>query len=203
MGTLTRRKLGPADHDRPLTWEEYQTAVYREGYRYELIQGRLYVSPAANLPHDFNIQHIGTNLIRYADDHPEVINMVSFAAEVHVPPASSKAEPDTCPQPDISAYQHVVRRPDLQWEDISPLLVVEALSPDNPEKDLKRNVELYHRVRTIKEYWIVDGITDPERPCMTVYRRWGRKWRIIKVPFDTVYTTPLLPGFELRMNPWA
>lgn len=203
MATLTKLKLGPQDHDRPLTWEEYRAAEYHKGYRYELIHGRLYVSPMPRVPHDRNVRYIDRKLEDYSRAHPEVINMVSAAAEVHVPPASPEAEPDTCPQPDIAAYQNVIQRLDLLWEEISPLLVVEVLSPDNPEKDLERNVELYRKVPTIKEHWIVDGITDPARPCMTVYRRWGQKWRTLQVPFDSIYSTPLLPGFELRMNPWS
>ena len=203
MATLTKLKLGPRDHDRPLSREEYQSAEYQEGYRYELIHGRLYVSPLPRIPHDRTVRYIDRKLDDYSREHPEVMNMVSTAAEVHVPPESPDADSDTYVQPDIAAYKDVPKRHDLQWEDISPFLVVEVLSPNNPEKDLERNVVVYHQVPTIKEYWIVDGITDPERPSMTVFRRWGRQWRKIAVPFDTVYTTPLLPGFELRMNPWA
>lgn len=203
MGILTRLKLGPADHNQPLTWEEYQAAEYQPGYRYELIHGRLYVSPAPKLPHDRHVQFMDRKLYEYSKACPEIFNMVTTGAEVHVPPASGDEEPITCPRPDVSAYKKVPPRRDLQWEDISPFLVVEVLSPDNIEKDLGRNLVLYHRVPTIKEYWVVDGLTDPDRPSMRVYRRWGQKWRRIDVPFDTVYTTPHLPGFALRMNPWV
>jgi hypothetical protein len=46
----TMLKLGPADHGRPLTLEEFMSGDYKEGHRYELIEGRLYASPEANMP---------------------------------------------------------------------------------------------------------------------------------------------------------
>ena len=48
----TLLKLGPADHGRPLTREEFRTAHWQQGHSYELIDGRLYVSPPPTLPHD-------------------------------------------------------------------------------------------------------------------------------------------------------
>src|SRR5437763_858231 len=45
-------KLGPADHGRPLSYEAFLAGDFVEGYRYELIDGRLCVAPAANLSED-------------------------------------------------------------------------------------------------------------------------------------------------------
>lgn len=110
----------------------------------------------------------------------------------------------TCPEPDLAAYcNYPPRGEKFNWEDVSPLLVAEILSPDNSQKDLVRNTELYLQVPSIKEYWIVDGIMDPDHPTLKVHRRWGQKWRIKDIPFGGTYTTPLLPGFELVMNPFS
>ena len=43
-------KIGPEDHGRPMTLEEFQSGDYQEGFHYEIIAGRLYVSPKANYP---------------------------------------------------------------------------------------------------------------------------------------------------------
>jgi hypothetical protein len=43
--------LGPADHGRPMTREEFDAARDQEGYHSELIEGKAYVSPLPNLPH--------------------------------------------------------------------------------------------------------------------------------------------------------
>jgi Uma2 family endonuclease len=90
---------------------------------------------------------------------------------------------------------------DVRWEDVTPLLVVEVLSLDDPDKDLVRNVELYSLVPWIKEYWILDTREDVEHPRLLVYRRGrGRKWRQLTIEPDECYTTPLLPGFEVTLN---
>ena len=44
MSTV-QSKLGPADHGRAMTLDEFDDADYEPGYKYELIDGRLYVSP--------------------------------------------------------------------------------------------------------------------------------------------------------------
>lgn len=38
-------KLGPADHGRPMTLEEFHAGDYQEGYQYELIDGKLIYPP--------------------------------------------------------------------------------------------------------------------------------------------------------------
>ena len=47
----TALHIGPHDHGRELTDDEFVAADYEEGYKYELIDGSLYVSPQPNLPH--------------------------------------------------------------------------------------------------------------------------------------------------------
>ncbi len=66
-----------------------------------------------------------------------------------------------------------------------------------------RNVELYFQVSTIKEYWLLDTRADPDHPTMRVHRRHGSRWRIIDLAAGATYTTKLLPGFELILNPRA
>ena len=89
----------------------------------------------------------------------------------------------------------------VNWRDVSPLLVVEVISPDTAEKDLTRNVPLYVRVPTIREYWIVDPRTSYDLPSLTVYRRRGTNWqKPIQVDAGGVYTSRLLPDFTLDLN---
>src|SRR5262245_35684962 len=95
-------KLGPADHGRRMMREEFESADYEEGYDYEIIDGRLYVSPRPNAPRG-RVEHwIYKKLDRYADAHPEVINYVHHGARVFVPgrPAA------TIPQPEVTAYRN-------------------------------------------------------------------------------------------------
>jgi len=60
---------------------------------------------------------------------------------------------------------------------------------------------LYFQVPSIWEYWLVDGLEDAERPSLRVHRRRGKRWHIIDVAAGETYTTKLLPGFELMLDP--
>ena len=200
MATITA--LGPTDHGRKLSWEEFRSTPWQEGYRYELIDGRLYVSPAPNLPHDRLVQWLFLRLVQYADAHPEVFNYVTQNGRVFVPerPEATEAEPD------ITCYQHFPLDQPLSegnWRELSPVLVVEVVSEDTAEKDTERNVELYLQVPSVREYWIVDPRPDPDRPTLIVYRRRGQRWqKPIVVRAGGTYETPrLLPGFALTVAP--
>jgi Uma2 family endonuclease len=84
------------------------------------------------------------------------------------------------------------------------LIVIEVLSEDNARKDLKRNVTLYALIASIKEYWILDPRENSNRPKLIVYRRRGRGWqKPIEIAYRGTYTTKLLPGFSLVVDPHA
>jgi Uma2 family endonuclease len=200
MAIATRLKLKPADHGRPIAYQDFLASDTVEGYHYELIDGRVYVSPQANPAHMWLDRWVFKLLERYSCEHPDIINLVYYKARVFVPGRKRS----TCPEPDIAAYHDFPLAggiESLSWEGVSPLLVVEILSPDNLDKDLVRNVGLYLKVPSIQEYWVVNGLEDAERPELRVYRRRGKKWRIIEVAGGDTYTSKLLPGFELVLNP--
>jgi Uma2 family endonuclease len=193
-------KLGPLDHGRPMSFEQYMAADYQEGWRYELIDGRLYVSPWQNFPEDWVNTWLRSALQAYARANPRFINYVCGPGRLFVPGFSGV----TAPEPDILVYKNF-RRPrrirDVRWQDISPILVAEVLSADDPHKDLVRNVALYLQVPSIKEYWILDAREDADFPTLLVYRRRGRRWQEpITVGPNATYTTPLLPGFTLSLD---
>jgi Uma2 family endonuclease len=183
-----------------MTLDEFLSGDYQEGFHYELIDGKLYVSPLPNLPEDFVEQWLHGKLWLYSQQHPEVINYVTPKSRVFIPGRPRV----TAPEPDFAAFRDFpLARPirTLRWQEVSPVLVAEVLSKDDPDKHLVRNVELYLQVPSIKEYWLLDTREDPERPIMTVYRRHGKNWRLIPVSYGDTYTTKLLPGFELTLNP--
>jgi Uma2 family endonuclease len=153
MPTLT--KLGPTDHGRPVMLDDFMSSDYQEGYQYELIDGMLYATPLPNLPESRVEQWVLSRLWSYGQANPSVINFVNNKARVFVPDRPGV----TNPEPDVVAYHDFpVKAPfdAVRWEDISPVLVVEVLSREDPDKDLVRNVELYLQVPSIREYWIFD-----------------------------------------------
>ncbi|MFN4259659.1 MAG: Uma2 family endonuclease [Gemmataceae bacterium] len=196
----TALQIGPADHGRPLAYDEFIAADVQDGFHYELIQGKLYVAPQANLPENWIEEWLGDLLKEYARTHPRVINYVTHKAHVFVPDQPAT----TCPEPDIAAYHdfptHLPLRR-LRWQNVSPILVAEVLSRDDPDKDLVRNLELYLQVPSIREYWILDARADPERPTMRVRRRYRGRWKILDIAPGDTYATHLLPGWELIVDP--
>lgn len=196
----TKLKLGPTDHGRELTWEEYYTSDYQEGYKYELIDGRLYVSPLPNLAHDCLEHWLYRLFLRYVDTHSDVANHARNKARVFVPGRDAI----TAPEPDIAVYRGFpLHLPigEVNWQDVSPILVIEILLDSDPPKDLVRNRDLYFQVPSIREYWVLDGRTSPAQPSLLVHRRHGRQWRIREFAAGEIYTTRLLPDFELRLTP--
>jgi Uma2 family endonuclease len=195
----TALKLGPADHGRALSFEEFIAADYQSGHRYELIRGRLAVSSFPEPPECYLENWLLDGLKAYALAHPAVINRVTNKARV----CATEPGGSSYPQPDIAAYRNfpLQRWFELRWEEVSPVLVVEVLDPDNPKKDTERNVEVYLAIPSIKEYWLLDTRPGFRRPTLRVHRRHGKRWRILDVPFGATYTTRLLPGFELIVDP--
>lgn len=193
--------LGPDDHGRALTLDEFLAARGQEGHRYELIRGRVHVSPVPDLPHDCVLEWLDGRLGECARLHPEVLNYITLHGRVFVP----EQDEVTAPEPDLAGYRdfplHVPIR-QRRWQDVSPILVAEIVSDDDPDKDLVRNVELYENVPSIREYWVFDPRADADHPTLRVYRRRGARWqRPIDVASGETYTTRLPPGFVLVVDP--
>ena len=196
----SKNTFGPADHGRPISDRQAVRARWVEGFRYEIIDGRIYVSPIPDLPHDDLVDWIARPLCKYADAHQDVISQVKTPARVFVPGSTRT----TAPEPDLAAYRdYPFHLPiaERRWQDVSPIVVVEVVSGD-VAKDLGRNVGLYERVPSIQEYWIVNRWHDDF--FFGVFRKRGGRWgKPIDFTIGDTYTTKLLPGFSLRIKPDA
>jgi|SRR5581483_7399801 len=198
--SIAHLKLGPSDHDRPLSLDDFESADYVPGFKYEIIDGRLYVSPEANFAESILERWLDRKLTRFSEDHPDVINFVAVKSRVFV----HKRKKATVPEPDIAAYHDLdLSRPfrDIHWRDLGPLLVAEVLVEGDARKDLERNPALYHDVPSVQEYWVLDGRVNPEEPTLIQHRRYGKRWVVREYPYGTTFTTRLLPGFSLLIDP--
>ena len=200
--TTKRRRIGPRDHGRVMTLEEYEQCYERDGCVAELIDGVLTVSPAPLKPHDIWKGFVADRLKAYAAGRSDIVNHISGDCEVIIPGRLGV----TRPRPDIAAYkgfptlEEAIAHPD--WDDICPVLVVEIISRRRRSKDTRRNRHLYWLALGIAEYWIVDPRKDARQPLLVALRRKKDEadWVEQKIPFGKAYKTPTLPGFALNLE---
>jgi Uma2 family endonuclease len=199
MATVQVR-VGPEEHGTPISDWDFEAADFVPGYRYELIDGRVYVSSEPDPPENALENWLVDALKAYSRQRPDVVCTVTTKARVYVPGRRRV----TIPEPDLACYNDMTREQMLRgalWHEYSPILVAEVLVAGDPVKDLERNVELYFRVPKIGEYWVLDGRENPLEPVVIRHRRRKEAWAVSTVPFGSKLTTPLLPGFALVLDP--
>jgi Uma2 family endonuclease len=82
MATVTSTIIiGPADHGRLMTLEEFLEADVEEGYRYELARGVLEVTHFPNDPHGSMVWNILRFIALYDTSHPRVIHRAGGGSE--------------------------------------------------------------------------------------------------------------------------
>lgn len=163
------RELGPRAHGLRLSLDEFERLAPADGWRAELIEGVVEVSPSPN-PHHGDLADAVYNALREATD---AAGEPLFARVRHDPRVFVVDDPAsaTTPQPDVAAYLSYPRRPVMTYRGVDPALIVEIVSAGSEEKDYVRNAVLYARLASVLEYGIIDPLNDPMRPTMTVLRR--------------------------------
>lgn len=165
-----------------MTYEEFM-ALPAENYKhYELVEGELFVNPAPNFRHQHVIGAIYAALAAAMEERGDGLAMMS--------PVDVVLSPETVLQPDVAVF-FGDRKAMLQWKNaqVPPAIAVEVLSAGSYRHDkvTKRRLYIQHGV---KEYWIFD----PDALTVTIVR--GDEEIVVA---ETV-TTPLLPGFALRLR---
>lgn len=177
----------------------FEALPCEEGFRYEIIDGVIQVSP---VPEPFHYD-IARNLCRLlesakaADGRP-VFADVRLQSRVFV---SSERDRASIPEPDVAAYLEYPQKPVRSYLGVSPAVVAEVVSPDYDRKDYVRNVELYGRVASILEYWVVDPRIDVIRPSMAIFRRdvGTQPFARIDIPAGGRYECVRWPGLSVDL----
>ncbi|MBL0939148.1 MAG: Uma2 family endonuclease [Gemmatimonadaceae bacterium] len=115
-------------------------------HRYEVVDGELLVTPAPRRSH----QRAVLQLARALSDQVERFGF----GEVLMSPSDVRAEGQTSVQPDVFVIPLVNGRPAADEMVVSPVLVIEVLSPSTARFDRLTKRRLYQRMQI--EYWIVD-----------------------------------------------
>lgn len=182
-------KLGPADHGRPMSLEDFDHAETQEGYLYELGRGVITVSDVLNRRHLLLVGEIRQQVSNYRAKFPERLNTIAGSGECKLLISILESER----HPDVAIYlQPPIDDGDDLWATWIPELVVEVVSPGSEERDYVEKREEYLRFG-VREYWIVDA----DKAQVLVLRRHGGKWVERVVQATEVYQTKLLPDFTL------
>lgn len=139
----------PAAMHKEWTHEMWEQLPFKDGNRYEVIDGELFVSPAPTWDHQGVLEELYDIVKGYVKQHD--------IGRVRMSPADIQIDRRNVVQPDLFVVPLVNGRPPRDWRDITSLLLVaEVLSPRTARLDRIRKRPLYQRFN-VPEYWIVDG----------------------------------------------
>jgi len=189
MTVLSKIIVGPSDHGRRMTLDDFDTAEGVEGRLYELSRGEVVVTDVPNPRHAELVLNLRKQLVAYQLLHPGVFHGVYGGAECKllIEPTQSERHPD------LAVYKTPAPGDDSSvWSVWVPELVVEIISPGSGQRDYVEKAEDY-LLFGVQEYWVIDAT----RSVITVHRRTRGRWQKQELRAGHKYTTHLLPGFEL------
>ena len=193
----TRIQIGPADHGRKMTLDEFREADEEPGYRYELARGVLEVTHVPNDPHWQIVDNLREKISIYRREHPEGILRVGGGGEcrVWVPEMVSGRNPDVALVLKGTPKDDSGRQP--------PSLVAEVVSKGGEARDYQTKREEYLAFG-VREYWIVDP---QRRQVIVLDRQEGTEapaWAERVFQGNEVIVSVLLPGFAATVTElWA
>ena len=197
MATATRTRIGPADHGRTMTLDEFLDAEETPGYRYELARGVIEVSDVPNDPHADVVYRLSAEFVVHDRAHPGLIRRVSEGSGVQIVMPGL----GTDRHPDLSIIFQG-KAPDDRGRRM-PDLVVEVVSPGREARHrdyVSKRAD--YLAFGILEYWIVD----PRDQLVVVLSRADAEsdWTECIFRGDEPIASPLLPGFAVRVQElWA
>jgi Uma2 family endonuclease len=188
--TKTLVKVGPADHGKRMSLEEFDKAEPQEGRFYELSRGIVTVSDVPSRRHLALVDEIRQQVGVYRAAHRGVINTVAGGSDCKILLTELESER----HPDIAIYKTSSAEHDEEtlWMTWVPDVAIEVVSLGSEVRDYVEKRDEYFRFG-VKEYWIVDAA----KQTLTVLRRWGGRWREEIVQPPNQYTSRVLPGFTL------
>jgi Uma2 family endonuclease len=163
-----------------------------EWSRYEIINGKLFVSKSPRREHQLATNRIGVALTNWIED--------TGLGEV-IPGTGVIFSATNAVIPDL-IWVSKARHPAIVGEDGhyygAPELIVEVLSPGaaNERRDRDAKLQLYSHFG-VDEYWLLDWRTR----SLDVYRQqYGALQLVATLQADDTLESPLPPGFSVRVG---
>jgi Uma2 family endonuclease len=194
MLTKPRRRqirVGPQDHGKAMSLDDFDEAIAQEGYLYELNKGVIEVSGLPQPEHAKQIQEIREQLTFYRREHPGLIDMIGGGGEAKmlIGPARSERHPD------LSVYFDPPPKVKDVWSRWVPGIVIEVVSENSSKRDYQDKHDEY-LMFGVSEYWIVDS----RKQQLLAMSRWRGQWQSKTYKTSQKFTSPLLPGFTLDLK---
>jgi Uma2 family endonuclease len=185
---IRRLRLGPRSAGLLLTPAEFDRARFEEGWRYELINGVLVVSPTPSRQERDPNEELGHWLRNYQELHPQGSSLNSTLHEEEIQTNQNRRRLDR------AIWAGLGRLPE---KGETPTIAVEFVSEGKADQERDYVVKrAEYREIGVREYWVIDRF----RRSMTVYRFGGPNDEESLIPEDQTYATSLLPGFELPLK---
>jgi Uma2 family endonuclease len=184
------RIIGPKDHGRRMSLEEYEPIQVQEGYLYELGRGVIVVSDVPGFKHLRQVTAVRNPLVIYQAHHPGEIFEILAGSDCKVLIAEWESER----HPDLAIFKKppTSREGKRFWWKWIADIAIEVVSRSSRKRDYVEKRQEYLD-RGIKEYWIVDA----DKETITILRRVRGKWDERVLRAGDFYETDLLPGFRL------
>lgn len=171
------------------TYEDYKR-LPDDGWRYEVIGGVLYMSPAPKTKHQRASNVLATSLTNFVE--PSQLGRIYTAPiDVILPDLAAPVQPDILfiaqTRLGMITDNAIVGAPDL---------IVEILSPGNWIEDRRTKSALY-AVAGVQEYWIVDV----DRRTIEVFGLQGQTFEELgRYTAGETAASRLLQGFTISVN---
>jgi Uma2 family endonuclease len=185
---VRRMNIGPRSAGLLLMAAEFDRARFREGWRYELINGVLVVSPTPSRKERHPNDRLGQWLWNYHEQHPQGSLLDATLPEEMIQTKQNRRRADR-------AIWAGLGRDPLDAE--APTILVEFVSRGKINQDgdyIAKRAE--YRELGVREYWVIDRF----RRTMTVYTFGAETDQERVVAENQTYETPLLPGFVLPLG---
>ena len=159
---------------------------------YELLNGRIVVSPPAGWPHGKIGSRVVVILSQYVDARS--LGDVLDSSTGFDLPSGDTLEPDAS---FVSTRRWTEGPPPVtgQFLKVVPDLAVEILSPSTRHRDLTEKKDVYAR-NGVDEYWVID----PRGASVTVFARTGRAFDEGRSSSSGPVTSALFPDLEVTVE---
>lgn len=161
-----------------------------ELFHWELLNGRIYMSPPAGGPHGT----VQGNLSRIISSHvhEQRAGRVFGSSTGYHLPSNDVVEPDVA----FVAQSRVAAMPQMKpgkYLQVVPDLAVEILSLSDPQRDLEEKREIYRR-NGVREYWIAD----PLAKTLLILRLESERYVESAVTLSGGFESAVLPGLRIE-----